>query len=156
MKKYLDVWGESGSIAGTLTHIIKDQRETNDMYVRDAQFTYQISGAEHTCSVNARFYLAGKYEPANVLVEVNVHFTQVSVDTHTNYGTRVMDTVSFTVSRETDTDVERIWMYTADEYDQNSHIWWKLTDEYEVIGSITGQIQRWTKQDAFHLPKWTE
>jgi hypothetical protein len=67
-----------------------------------------------------------------------------------------MDTVSFTVSRETDTDVERIWMYTADEYDQNSHIWWKLTDEYEVIGSITGQIQRWTKQDAFHLPKWTE
>jgi len=156
MKKYLDVWGESGSIAGTLTHIIKDQRETNDMYVRDAQVTMATAGAEHACSINARFYMAGKYEPSNVLVEVNVHLTQVSVDKHANYGTRVMDTVSFTVSRETDTDVERIWMYTADEYDENSHIWWNLTEEQEVMRSIMDQYNRWRKEDAFFLPKWAE
>ena len=156
MKKYLDVWGESGSIAGTLTHIIKDQRESNDMYVRDAQVTMSTAGAEQACSINARFYLAGKYEPSNVLVEVNVHFTQVSVDSHTNYGTRVMDTVSFTVSRETDTDVERIWMYTADEYDENSHIWWNLTEEQDVMRSVIDQYNRWRKEDAFFLPKWAE
>ena len=156
MKKYLDVWGESGSIAGTLTHIIKDQRESNDMYVRDAQVTMSTAGAEQACSINARFYLAGKYEPTNVLVEVNVHFTQVSVAQWLNYGTTVIDTVSFTVSRETDTDVERIWMYTADEYDENSHLWWNLTTEHAVIQSILEDYNRWRKEDAFFLPRWAE
>lgn len=156
MKKYLDIWEDSGSIAGTVNSIIRDQRETNDLFVRDAQILMSTTGAEHACSINARFYLAGKYEPANVLVEVNVHFTQVSVDKHLNYGTRVLDTVSFTVSKETDTDVERIWMYTADEYDENSHVWWKLTSEADVIRSVTDLYSKWRNQDAFHLPKWTE
>jgi hypothetical protein len=91
-----------------------------------------------------------------VLVEVNVHFTQVSVAKWLNYGTTVIDTVSFTVSRETDTDVERIWMYTADEYDENSHLWWNLTTEHAVIESILEDYNRWRKEDSFYLPKWTE
>jgi hypothetical protein len=156
MKKYLDMWEESGSIQGTVTCIIKDQRETNDLYVSDAWIQMNTTGAEHVCSINARFYLNGKYESTNALVEVNVHFTQVSVDTHLNYGTRVVDTISFTVSRETDDGFERIWMYTADEYDPNSHVWWKLTEEHEVMRSVTDMYTRWRKEDAFHLPKWTE
>ena len=51
---------------------------------------------------------------------------------------------------------ERIWMYTADEYDPNSHVWWKLTEEQEVMRIVTDMYTRWRKEDAFHLPKWTE
>ena len=110
-------------------------------------------GDHHACSANVKFTLVGKYEPKEIVVEVNTHFTQVSIDPDLNYGNRVMDTVSFTIARITEDDIERIWMYTADEFDDNAHMWNMHVTELEVILDYFNEYNRWRKEDAIFNPK---
>jgi len=153
MNTYQAIWTQTGSVAQTISGIIKHLRETEDVRVVNAVIGMDTKGNEHACSANVKFTLVGKYEPKEITLEVNTHFTQVSVDPDTNYGSRVMDTISFTILRITEDDIERIWMYTADEFDDNAHMWNQHVTESEVIADYLHQYDRWRKEDAIFNPK---
>lgn len=153
MKTYQAIWTETGSVQKTISGIIKHLRETEDVRVVNAAISMDTKGDHHACSANVKFTLVGKYEPKEIVVEVNTHFTQVSVDPDLNYGNRVMDTVSFTIARITEDDIERIWMYTADEFDDNAHMWNQHVKESETIADYLHQYDYWRKQDAIFNPK---
>ena len=153
MNTYQAIWTQTGSVAQTISGIIKHLRETEDVRVVNASIGMDTKGDQHACSANVKFTLVGKYEPKEITVEVNTHFTQVSIDPELNYGSRVMDTVSFTISRITEDDIERIWMYTADEFDDNAHMWNQHVKESEVINDYLDEYNRWRKHDAIFNPK---
>ena len=165
MKTYKAIWDQTGSVQKTISGIIKHLRETEDVRVVNAQIGADTKGDHHDCSANVKFTLVGKYEPKQIVVEVNTKFTQVSVDPDLNYGNRVMDTVSFTVSRlidhmtvdgtafEVQEYMQRIWMYTADEFDDNAHMWNEHVSEFDVIFDYFNEYNRWRKEDAIFLPK---
>lgn len=153
MKTYQAIWTETGSVQKTISGIIKHLRETEDVRVVNAAISMDTKGDHHACSANVKFTLVGKYEPKEIAVEVNTHFTQVSIDPDLNYGNRVMDTVSFTIARITEDDIERIWMYTADEFDDNAHMWNQHVKESETIADYLHQYDYWRKQDAIFNPK---
>lgn len=153
MNTYQAIWTQTGSVAQTISGIIKHLRETEDVRVVNASIGMDTKGDQHACSANVKFTLVGKYEPKEITVEVNTHFTQVSIDPDLNYGSRVMDTVSFTISRITEDDIERIWMYTADEFDDNAHMWNQHVTESEVINDYLDEYNRWRKHDAIFNPK---
>lgn len=153
MNTYQAIWTETGSVQKTISGIIKHLRETEDVRVVNAAISMDTKGDHHACSANVKFTLVGKYEPKEIVVEVNTHFTQVSIDPDLNYGNRVMDTVSFTIARNTEDDIERIWMYTADEFDDNAHMWNMHVTELEVILDYFNEYNRWRKEDAIFNPK---
>lgn len=153
MNTYQAIWTETGSVQKTIQGIIKHLRETEDVRVVNAAISMDTKGDHHACSANVKFTLVGKYEPKEIVVEVNTHFTQVSIDPDLNYGNRVMDTVSFTIARITEDDIERIWMYTADEFDDNAHMWNMHVTELEVILDYFNEYNRWRKEDAIFNPK---
>lgn len=153
MNTYQAIWTETGSVQKTISGIIKHLRETEDVRVVNAAISMDTKGDHHACSANVKFTLVGKYEPKEIAVEVNTHFTQVSIDPDLNYGNRVMDTVSFTIARITEDDIERIWMYTADEFDDNAHMWNQHVKESETIADYIHQYDYWRKQDAIFNPK---
>ncbi len=153
MNTYQALWTQTGSVEKTIQGIIKHLRETEDVRVVNAAISMDTKGDHHACSANVKFTLVGKYEPKEIVVEVNTHFTQVSVDPDLNYGNRVMDTVSFTIARITEDDIERIWMYTADEFDDNAHMWNQHVKESETIADYLHQYDYWRKQDAIFNPK---
>lgn len=153
MNTYQAIWTQTGSVQKTISGIIKHLRDTEDVRVVDAQISASTSGDQFACSARIDFTLVGKYEPKTIKVEVNTHFNQISVDPELNYGARVMDTVSFTVSRATDDDFERIWLYTADEFDDNAHMWNQHVTESEVIEDYLHEYNRWRKEDAIFNPK---
>lgn len=153
MNTYQAIWTETGSVQKTISGIIKHLRETEDVRVVNAAISMDTKGDHHACSANVKFTLVGKYEPKEIAVEVNTHFTQVSIDPDLNYGNRVMDTVSFTIARITEDDIERIWMYTADEFDDNAHMWNQHVKESETIADYLHQYDYWRKQDAIFNPK---
>lgn len=153
MNTYQAIWTETGSVQKTISGIIKHLRETEDVRVVNAAISMDTKGDHHACSANVKFTLVGKYEPKEIVVEVNTHFTQVSIDPDLNYGNRVMDTVSFTIARITEDDIERIWMYTADEFDDNAHMWNQHVKESETIADYLSQYDYWRKQDAIFNPK---
>lgn len=153
MNTYQAIWTETGSVQKTISGIIKHLRETEDVRVVNAAISMDTKGDHHACSANVKFTLVGKYEPKEIVVEVNTHFTQVSIDPDLNYGNRVMDTVSFTIARITEDDIERIWMYTADEFDDNAHMWNQHVKESETIADYLHQYDYWRKQDAIFNPK---
>lgn len=153
MNTYQAIWTETGSVQKTISGIIKHLRETEDVRVVNAAISMDTKGDHHACSANVKFTLVGKYEPKEIVVEVNTHFTQVSIDPDLNYGNRVMDTISFTIARNTEDDIERIWMYTADEFDDNAHMWNLHVTELEVILDYFNEYNRWRKEDAIFNPK---
>ena len=153
MNTYQALWTQTGSVDKTIQGIIKHLRETEDVRVVNAAISMDTKGDHHACSANVKFTLVGKYEPKEIVVEVNTHFTQVSIDPDLNYGNRVMDTVSFTIARITEDDIERIWMYTADEFDDNAHMWNQHVKESETIADYLSQYDYWRKQDAIFNPK---
>ena len=153
MNTYQALWTQTGSVDKTIQGIIKHLRETEDVRVVNAAISMDTKGDHHACSANVKFTLVGKYEPKEIVVEVNTHFTQVSIDPDLNYGNRVMDTVSFTIARITEDDIERIWMYTADEFDDNAHMWNMHVTELEVILDYFNEYNRWRKEDAIFNPK---
>lgn len=153
MNTYQALWTQTGSVDKTIQGIIKHLRETEDVRVVNAAISMDTKGDHHACSANVKFTLLGKYEPKEIVVEVNTHFTQVSIDPDLNYGNRVMDTVSFTIARITEDDSERIWMYTADEFDDNAHMWNQHVKESETIADYLHQYDYWRKQDAIFNPK---
>ena len=153
MNTYQAIWTQTGSVQRTIFGIIKHLRETEDVRVVNASIGMDTKGDQHACSANVKFTLVGKYEPKEITVEVNTHFTQISIDPELNYGIRVMDTVSFTISRITEDDIERIWMYTADEFDDNAHMWNQHVKESEVINDYLDEYNRWRKHDAIFNPK---
>jgi len=153
MNTYQAIWTQTGSVQKTISGIIKHLRETEDVRVVNAAISMDTKGDHHACSANVKFTLVGKYEPKEIVVEVNTHFTQVSIDPDLNYGNRVMDTVSFTIARITEDDIERIWMYTADEFDDNAHMWNMHVTELEVILDYFNEYNRWRKEDAIFNPK---
>lgn len=153
MNTYQAIWTETGSVQKTIQGIIKHLRETEDVRVVNAAISMDTKGDHHACSANVKFTLVGKYEPKEIVVEVNTHFTQVSIDPDLNYGNRVMDTISFTIARNTEDDIERIWMYTADEFDDNAHMWNQHVTELEVILDYFNEYNRWRKEDAIFNPK---
>jgi len=153
MNTYQALWTQTGSVDKTIQGIIKHLRETEDVRVVNAAISMDTKGDHHACSANVKFTLVGKYEPKEIVVEVNTHFTQVSIDPDLNYGNRVMDTVSFTIARITEDDIERIWLYTADEFDDNAHMWNMHVTELEVILDYFNEYNRWRKEDAIFNPK---
>ena len=165
MNTYQAIWTQTGSVDKTIQGIIKHLRETEDVRVVNAAISMDTKGDHHACSANVKFTLVGKYEPKEIVVEVNTHFTQLSIDPDLNYGNRVMDTVSFTVSRlidhmtvdgtafEVQEYMQRIWMYTADEFDDNAHMWNQHVKESETIADYLHQYDYWRKQDAIFNPK---
>lgn len=153
MNTYQAIWTQTGSVQKTISGIIKHLRETEDVRFANASIGMDTRGDQHACSAYMRCELVGKYERKTMFVEVNTHFTQVSVDPELNYGTRVMDTVSFTISRGTDDSFERVWMYTADEYDDNAHMWNQHVKEDEVVADYMHEYNRWRKEDAIFNPK---
>ena len=153
MNTYQAIWTQTGSVQRTIFGIIKHLRETEDVRVVNAVIGMDTKGDQHACSANVKFTLVGKYEPKEITVEVNTHFTQVYIDVELNYGIRVMDTVSFTISRITEDDIERIWMYTADEFDDNAHMWNQHVTESHVINDYLDEYNRWRKHDAIFNPK---
>jgi hypothetical protein len=153
MNTYQAIWTETGSVQKTISGIIKHLRETEDVRVVNAVISMDTKGDHHACSALVKFTLVGKYEPKEIVVEVNTHFKQVSIDPDLNYGNRVMDTVSFTIARITEDDFERIWMYTADEFDDNAHMWNQHVKESETIADYLHQYDYWRKQDAIFNPK---
>jgi hypothetical protein len=137
----------------TIRGIIKHLRETEDVRVVNAKIGMNTTGDEHACSANIQFWLVGKYEEKQILVDVNTHFTQVRIDQELNYGIRVMDTISFTITRVTEDGAERIWLYTADEFDDNAHMWNQHTQESEVLEDYLDEYNYWRKEDAIFNPK---